>query len=190
MENTEAVALIGYLNRAGLVGAMEGQGAVWADALSDITANDAQEVARGLARNRTSAERWVTPGDIRSGARAVRQTRLVQAERDSALLLPPPATDDVRAEVEWTRAYRRALGDGLTAEDADVVACRVSRLARRGGLEARPVVQLVAQAAEHFAGIPPAQAATNITGAAAVRAKYTRPTWLDQPADAAEGTNP
>jgi len=170
MENTEAVALVGYLNRAGLVGAMEGQGAVWADALSDITANDAQEVARGLARNRTSAERWVTPGDIRSGARSVRSARLVQAERDSALLLPPPATDDVRAEVEWTRAYRRALGDGQTAEDADAQACRVSRLVRRGGFEARPVVQLASEVAEHFAGIPPAQAVTNIRGATKVLA--------------------
>jgi hypothetical protein len=170
VNNTEAVALIGYLNRAGLVGAMEGQGAVWADALSDITSNDAQEVARGLARNRTSAERWVTPGDIRSGARAVRAARLMQAERDSALLLPPPATDDVGAEVEWTRAYRRALGDGLSAEDADVRACKASRLVRRGGLEARPVVQLVAQVAGNFAALPPAQAARNVTGAAAVRA--------------------
>lgn len=158
MNNTEAVALIGYLNRAGLVGAMEGQGAVWADALSDITVNDAQEVARGLARNRTSAERWVTPGDIRSGARSVRAARLLQAERDSALLLPPPSTDDVRAEVEWTRAYRRALGDGCTAEEADARACQVSRLVRRGGLEARPVVQLVTQAARNEAGAPAVRA--------------------------------
>lgn len=173
MNNTEAVALIGLLNRAGLVGAMEGQGAVWADALSDITANDALEVARGMVRNRTSAERWVTPGDIRAGARAVRAARLVQAERDSALLLPPPATDDVRAEVEWTRAYRRALGDGLTAEDADVRACQASRLVRRGALESRPVVQLVTQAAERFGTLPPAQAALNTRGARAVRDALT-----------------
>lgn len=170
MNQTEALDLIAYLNRAGLVGAMDGQASVWADALSDITAKDAQEVARGLARNRTSAERWVTPGDIRSGARAVRQVRLVQAERDSALLLPPPATDDVRAEVEWTRAYRRALGDGLTADEADAQACQVSRLVRRGGLDARPVVQLVAQVASNFAALPPAQAATNEHGAARVLA--------------------
>lgn len=170
MNQTEALDLIAYLNRAGLVGAMDGQASVWADALSDITANDAQEVARGLARNRTSAERWVTPGDIRSGARSVRSARLMQAERDSALLLPPPATDDVRAEVEWTRAYRRALGDGCTAEDADARACLVSRLVRRGGLEARPVVQLVTQAAKNFAALPPDQAARNAQGAAGVRA--------------------
>ena len=66
MNQQQAVQIITYLNRAGLVGAMEGQAAVWADALADIEFEAAQAAARALTRTRLSTERWVTPGDVRA----------------------------------------------------------------------------------------------------------------------------
>jgi hypothetical protein len=104
----EAVQLVSYLNRAGLVPALEGQAAVWADALGDVAFEDAQEVARGLARSRTGVERWVTPGDIRAGVRDIRRARL--------RLNPPPVPevdpDDTRAYLAAYKAQAAGIAAG------------------------------------------------------------------------------
>lgn len=65
MNRSETAAVIAYLNRAGLVGALEGQTVVWAEALADLDVADVQPAVREIVRTRTSAERWVTPGDVR-----------------------------------------------------------------------------------------------------------------------------
>ena len=62
MNQAEALTLVSYLNRAGLLQALEGQAPVWADALDDVNSTDAQVAARAIAK---TTARWITPGDIR-----------------------------------------------------------------------------------------------------------------------------
>lgn len=145
MNRTEAVSIVAYLNRAGLVGAMEGQAAVWADALADVSYVTAQEVARGMAKSRTSAQRWVTPGDISTEVTRIRR------ERTSRLSSPQPPQEldgHPGRELAWTRAFVTAIGDGQDEAQADATACRVVGVTRTA-VEAvqRPVTALVAQAA-------------------------------------------
>lgn len=116
MNRTQTVELITYLNRAGLVGAMEGQAAVWADALSDIRAEDAQTAAREFARTRKSTERWVTPGDIRGAVEEIRRERVLGA--------PSVHAPNAATSIEWRKAWTRLLGDGLPPAEAYQRACQ------------------------------------------------------------------
>jgi hypothetical protein len=146
VNQTEAMSIVAYLNRAGLVGAMNGQGAVWADALADVSYATAQEVARGMARERTSDRRWVTPGDVAAEVARVRRARVAAMPSPQ----PPEELDGVPArEIAWTRAYVAAIGDGQDEATADATACRAAGVTR-AAVEAvhRPVTALVAQAAK------------------------------------------
>lgn len=148
MNRQEAASVVAYLNRAGLVGAMEGQAAVWADALEDVSYVTAQEVARQMAAARTSTQRWVTPGDVRDAVARIRKART------SEIRTPEPPTtidaDDVKAQIAWTRAYVSAIGDGLTPEVADITACELLGVTRPAvDVAPRPVAVL---AASHKAG--------------------------------------
>lgn len=120
MNQQQATSLVMYLNRAGLLNAMEGQGAVWADALSDVSYVTAQEVVRSMAATRTTDQRWVTPGDVRAEVARIRKVRT------SALgVFYPPAEldDDVPKAIAWQRAYVEAIGDGETPDAATKRAC-------------------------------------------------------------------
>lgn len=72
MNHQQTATVIAYLNRAGLVGAMEGQVTVWAEALTDLDLTEVQAAAREMARTRRSTERWVTPGDVRAKVNELR----------------------------------------------------------------------------------------------------------------------
>lgn len=120
MNRTETTELITYLNRAGLVGAMEGQAAVWADALDDVRLDDVEEVARRITKTHTGRDRWVTPGDIRA------EIRLLRKERTATAVPPaPPAAiaNDVARTLEWQRTWIRRIGDGATDSEATRLAC-------------------------------------------------------------------
>jgi len=145
MNRTEATQIVTYLNRAGLVGAMEGQAAVWADALEDVSYVTAQEVVRAMTKTRTSGLRWVTPGDVRDAVTTIRRDRLAKIRPVD----PPSALDGIPArENAWAASYRRAIGDGLDTTDAYVAACAEHGIAphaiESGG---RPVKSRLAQIA-------------------------------------------
>lgn len=143
MNQTEAQTLVTYLNRAGMLQALEGQAPVWADALDDIAFPDAIESARALAK--TSA-RWTTPGDIRVGVKALRNRRIDAMDH----IDPPECIDpaDTGRLIAWRREVNASVGAGMTSAQADVVACRVLRITRRDAIAApRPVPELVAQVA-------------------------------------------
>lgn len=124
MNQTEAVQLIAHLNRAGLVQALDGQAAVWADALDDIRPADAMTVARELIRQRTSRDRWVVPGDVRDGVKRLRGER-IQAQNAAIADLEPPREleADYPAQVEWRRLVRDGVGDGFMLDEANARAC-------------------------------------------------------------------
>ena len=115
MNRTQTVELITYFNRAGLVGAMEGQSAVWADALADIRSEDAQTVAREIVRTRTSSQRWLTPGDIREAVHSLRATRVHRA--------PPVTAPDPDNGIEWRKVWTQLLSDGYHPIEAYRHAC-------------------------------------------------------------------
>lgn len=121
MNRQEAASIVAYLNRAGLVGAMEGQAAVWADALADVPYVTAQEVTRQMTATRTSVLRWVTPGDVRDAVARIRRARTADIRTPE-----PPASidaDDTAGQIAWTRAFLAAVGDGLDEAAADRAAC-------------------------------------------------------------------
>lgn len=133
MNEPEAITLLSFLNRAGLLRLMEDQGAVWADVLNDVTYQDAQEAAREIAKTRLSTERWVVPGDIRS---LVIKTRKRRYDRIPAFLREVPELDAFKsAEGPWqdvgsrkhrtfSMTYTRALTDGLDPQIALDRACQ------------------------------------------------------------------
>jgi hypothetical protein len=118
MTQEQAVTLVAYLNRAGLVLAMEGQAAVWRDALYGVRFEDAQEAAREMVRSGIR-ERFATPADL---YRAVKKLR---AGRIGGRVPPaPPVPLDPAGEMLFGRTYLWALGGGATEAEADAVACK------------------------------------------------------------------
>lgn len=121
MNHEEALKIVTVLNRAGLLWAMEGQAAVWAMALEDVSYATAQEVVQDMASTRTSTARSVTPGDIRESVRVARHTRTARMSTPQ----PPETLDgDWKRERDWTRNYIKNVGDGLSETEADTKACR------------------------------------------------------------------
>lgn len=152
MNQTEAVTVVTYLNRAGLLHAMEGQGAVWADALEYVRFEDARDVARDLARTRRGADRWVTPGDIIDGASRLRASRV-----NGRTPPPPPPCiphDNPMAQIAWTRTVTRHLADGLTDAEATNATLAEMGLPPLQIEAARPVAALVEQVARAMPRIP------------------------------------
>ena len=131
MNQSEAQTLVTYLNRAGMLQALEGQAPVWADALDDVAFRDAQDAARALAKTGT---RWVTPGDIRTGVVMIRNERIRVADP----IAPPECIDpaDTATERAWRRELNAGQGAGMTTEHADLAACRSLRITRRDQIEA------------------------------------------------------
>lgn len=124
MNRADALTLITYLNRAGLVGAMEGQAAVWADALADVRFEDAQEAARWMARTRTSAQRWVTPGDIRELVTTIRDDRVM---RGRVYIASPPERLDSLEHSDYLAAADHLLANGHDPKDVSARALEMVR---------------------------------------------------------------
>lgn len=125
MNQQEATNIVLVLNRAGLVNAMEGQAAVWAMALEDVSYITAQEVARSMVTNRTSDQRWVTPGDVRA---EVKRIRKIRADAMGGFIPPAELDERPRDAIEWQRAYTEAWCDGDDEERAMKRACAALRI--------------------------------------------------------------
>ncbi|AYN58275.1 hypothetical protein PBI_KEPLER_48 [Arthrobacter phage Kepler] len=119
MTQEQAVTLVAYLNRAGLVIAMEGQAAVWRDALYGVRFEDAQEAARELVRAGAVRERFATPADLYRAVRKLRSGRI-----GGRVPPAPPVPLDAAGEMLFGRTYLWALGSGASEAEADAVACK------------------------------------------------------------------
>jgi hypothetical protein len=117
MTQEQATFLVTYLNRAGLVIAMEGQGAVWHDALWGVRYEDGMEAVRNIVRRPRTG--LISPGDVLAEVRKVRAARIGNR-------VPPAPPGDIPAEaqMDFHRAYMQALGDGADEDQADQAACR------------------------------------------------------------------
>lgn len=134
MNFEQTTNVVTYLNRAGLVRAVEGMVAVWRDALDDLRYEDVQGGCRDLVRNAARAERAfvreVTPGEVRAAVGRIRAARI------GGRLVPAPPdeiADDTAAALRFHREYLRALGDGAPEAAADSVACRSVGATRPAG---------------------------------------------------------
>ncbi|AYN57622.1 hypothetical protein PBI_COTE_49 [Arthrobacter phage Cote] len=150
MTQEQAVTLVAYLNRAGLVIAMEGQAAVWRDALYGVRFEDAQEAARELVRGGIR-ERFATPADL---YRAVKKLR---AGRIGGRVPPaPPVPLDPAGEMVFGRAYLWALGSGASEDEADAVACKrvgvVREVLEGPGRDPRELIEATAAALQRPEG--------------------------------------
>lgn len=118
MGHAEATNVVAYLNRAGMLQAMEGQAAVWKDALWGVRYADAMEACRELVRRPGVVQ--VKPGDLLLEVRKVRAAR-----RGNRVPPAPPLELPADAQLAFGRAYMRALGDGASEAEADAAACHV-----------------------------------------------------------------
>ncbi|WNM72835.1 hypothetical protein SEA_REDFOX_48 [Arthrobacter phage RedFox] len=145
MSQEQAVTLVAYLNRAGLVIAMEGQAAVWRDALYGVSFADAQEAARQLVREGAVRERFATPADLFRAVKKLRGARI-----GGRVPPAPPVPLDPAGELLFGRTYMWALGGGATEEQADAVACKrvgvVREVAAGPGRDPRELIEATAEA--------------------------------------------
>lgn len=151
MNQIETVQLLKVLTAAGLVRAMEDQGAVWAAFLGDVRVEDAMEVTKKLIREHVGADRWVAVGDITAGVKKLRADRWELAKRDGYGTLAPPESidpDDTSSMRTWRLALDKAIGDGRDVGAADIIACSAVGVTRPLEITtARPVAQLIEQTA-------------------------------------------
>lgn len=117
MTHEQAAYLVAYLNRAGLLIAMEGQAAVWHDVLWGIRYEDAMDAARNLAR-RPGGAHLLVPGDLVAEVRKVRGARIGNRRPPAPPVQLPPDQD-----LTFQRVYLMALGDGQSENVADAAAC-------------------------------------------------------------------
>jgi hypothetical protein len=124
----------------------------WSKALDDpLTYEDARDAV--IEFYNEVADRRIMPADINKRVKDKR----TQRTRD--VVPPPPPSeldDEPRAVIAWQRAYIRAIGDGLIAEEANARADEETGLAKREALEERPrpVDQIVQQTADRLPRIP------------------------------------
>lgn len=126
MTPIEALELVTYLNRAGLLKVVTGTSDVWADVLSHTSAEDATAAARKIASERTNENPWVVPGDVLAAVRVIRDSRIHAVLQGAEPAPPDVLVDDVTAYNNWRRSFNRALGDGLVLHDAEVVAAKAA----------------------------------------------------------------
>lgn len=81
MNRGEVVALMAYLNRAGLLYVTEGQDEVWSNALQDIDAHAGAKAVESIVKERTSDQPRLLPGDVRKAALKKQPRTQKQLER-------------------------------------------------------------------------------------------------------------
>ena len=150
MRASEAAVVLTYA--ASLDGRDESRAAAsaWADVLDEnVTLADAMQIVK----EHYAESKWkIMPADINERSREIRRARQDAAIRDHPPVAPPESLDpdDPAQSIGWVRAYWRAIGDGLSPQQADQKAC-VALNITRPALEAavRPVNVLIRQAARN-----------------------------------------
>lgn len=127
MNKQETVALIAMLDRAGLTKAREGMEDAWLMVLGTERAEDAFEATKRLIATRGNGDTWVVPADIIAQIALVRRER-IRAVTTGSLPMPPREIDpdDVGPYLAWTKAFNRALGDGMSLADAEIAAAHAA----------------------------------------------------------------
>ena len=128
MNREQVTAMLGYLDRQGMVATKDGVMEAWHDVLSHVPVDDARAAARRLAASGLPDGKFhARASDVLDAVKAIRRER-VRAVMQGALPMPPREIDpdDVGPYLAWTKAFTRALGDGRTLHDAETVACEAA----------------------------------------------------------------
>lgn len=146
MNKQETVALIAMLDRAGLTKAREGMEDAWMLVLEPLRAQDVVEAAKRIIATRGDGNTWIVPADVIAEVALVRRER-IRAVTTGSLPVPPREIDpdDVGPYMAWTKAFVRALGDGMSLADAETAAAHAAGI---------PPVH---RAIEEYQGTPPRQ---------------------------------
>lgn len=150
----------------------------WTDALTYAGVTSLDDAIHAVVRHYTTpgANRWITPGDVVAGIRAIRDDRLDRTE----LPVPNVDPDDPRAGNDEIRALRSAIADGVF--DADTYRRGNVTLsghpARRQLTTVRVLksraIDAAAQTAFHAIPVPDIPAIVSTTAAAAQETSRSR----------------
>lgn len=135
MNEAQALAIVTWLNRAGLLWAMENQAEVWADALGDIHPETALLAAKEISKTRTSDQRAITPGDIRKHVDTIRTRRLQGVQPGEP---PSELADRPLDHARWNKLRNWQIGNGMTPELADAYADAQYQITRLPAVAGRP----------------------------------------------------
>lgn len=93
----------------------------WGEAIDeDVTLQDALAIVRDHYAN---SRDWIMPADINRISRQLRRQR-IEAVLQNRTILPEGLGDEPTVEVAWQERFRRAVGDGLTLDEAKAQAWR------------------------------------------------------------------
>lgn len=108
---------------------------VWQTALNDVELTDALAAIDAHYREST---KWLMPAEVRERVKKLRRDRLAVAGLPDI----PSGLDQIQ-ERQWSRAWCRAVGSGLSREEATSMVDQAAGIVRE--LESpRPVAQLIA----------------------------------------------
>ena len=124
----------------------EANALAWSAALDErVTVDDAKRI---VTEHYSRSREWIMPSDVNAASAILRRSRL-----DRMATPEPPETlgGDPAREIEWQRAYRRAIGDGYDESMADQIACRsLDTFRPQIATVPRPVERLIETAASRM----------------------------------------
>ncbi len=123
MRPSEATALLTKASSFDNREVSEATAISWAEALEGIRLQDAIDA---VVEHYSHTRQWIMPADIRAGVRAMRNARINAVLQGAEPAPPAELVDDVAAYNEWRRGFNRALGDGRTLHDAEVIAAQAA----------------------------------------------------------------
>lgn len=109
-ETAAVLAMISALDGRKAFGEIDAQ--AWHAVVGDLRFEDCREAV--IAHYRDSSH-TLMPADLRAGVKKVRKDRI----GDKIAPLPPVDPDDVERYAQWQQVWVRAIGDGLTDEEAE-----------------------------------------------------------------------
>lgn len=87
----------------------------WAEALDpNLTLADALRIVRDHYAN---SREWIMPADINRRSREIRRQRIATV-LENRVIVPEGLGDEPLLEAEWRKRMIRAVGDGLTLDEA------------------------------------------------------------------------
>lgn len=96
--------------------------AAWAEALDpDVTEADAM---RAVSDHYAATRDWMMPADINRRTRAMRSARITEEEQRAGHLIPDGLGHTPLLEARWRREALRAIGMGMTRQEAGAEAWR------------------------------------------------------------------
>lgn len=120
----------------------------WAHEIGRCTIEDFDHAGRELIRTWDTQKEWAV--NFSHLATKLREVRMLRAAKVRVPTPPAHLAHDPRAEIEWLRTARAAIGDGATTHQAEIIACQATGTQPRPAIEPAPrPIQTRIAALEH-----------------------------------------